>query len=165
MVQRLPLRTRTTGKNRLWDLRPVTLYIAIIISGLVSGSVYALGGMGLVLTFKTSGIFNFAQGSQAAAGAYLMYEFWNRLGWPWPAALLTSLLVAGVVGGLLLERLAAALATVPTAARVVASVGLLLMIQGILVVIYGNATIPVPHFLPQHRLHLPGVYITVEELI
>ena len=40
-----------------------------MILGITAGSVYGLTGTGLVLTYKTSGIFNFAQGAVATTGA------------------------------------------------------------------------------------------------
>ena len=50
-----------------------------IIIGLFSGSVYALSSMGLVLTYKTSGIFNFAYGGVAM---FCGFAFWQlRDGW------------------------------------------------------------------------------------
>ena len=50
---------------------------------------------------------------------------------PWPVAGLLALLLAGVVAGLLLERGAYVLASVSVAARVTATVGLLVLIQGV----------------------------------
>ena len=38
-------------------------YLPFIIIGISTGSIYGLTGTGLVLTYKTSGIFNFAHGS------------------------------------------------------------------------------------------------------
>ena len=40
--------------------------LPFIVVGIVTGAVYGLTATGLVLTYKTSGIFNFAQGSIAA---------------------------------------------------------------------------------------------------
>jgi branched-subunit amino acid ABC-type transport system permease component len=45
--------------------------LTFAIIGLATGSVYALAGLGLVLTDKTSGIFNFAHGALAAVSAYV----------------------------------------------------------------------------------------------
>ena len=47
--------------------------LPFIIVGLVTGSVYGLAGVGLVLTYKTSGIFNLAYGALATVAAYLFY--------------------------------------------------------------------------------------------
>ena len=62
------------------DLLP---YIMI---GITTGSIYSLAAVGLVLTFKTSGIFNFAHGAQAAVAAYVFFEFYSATTSPgrWP---------------------------------------------------------------------------------
>jgi len=105
-------------------------WLPFIVAGVTNGSIYGLAAVGLVLTYKTSGIFNFAHGSQAALGAYLMFEFRDRMGMAWPLAMVLALLLAGVVAGLLLERGAHVLASCSVAARVTATVGLLVFIQG-----------------------------------
>src|SRR5882672_7817256 len=130
--------------------------------GVSSGSIYALAAMGLVLTFKTSGIFNFAHGAQAAMAAYLMFELRERMGWPWPVAAVVTLLLAGVGVGLLLERLARGLSTASSAARVAATVGLLLGIQGMLVAIFGASAQPMRYFLPTKLWAVGGVSIRYE---
>jgi branched-subunit amino acid ABC-type transport system permease component len=139
--------------------------LPFVVAGLASGSVYATAGMGLVLTYKTSGIFNFAHGAQAAVGAYVMWDLWQEHGLPWPVAALGALLLAGVVGGLVLERVAYALADKPTATRVVATVGMAISIQGLLVIRYGSATIPMRSFLPTSTVSVAGVNVRYEQII
>src|SRR6185312_6359031 len=116
----------------------------------------------LVLTNKTSGVFNFAHGTQAAAGAFVMWELWKVQGWPWPVAALAALLLAGILGGLLLERVAFALADKPTANRVVATVGILVALQGLIMLRYGAATIQMPSFLPLSTFRLGGVRVSYQ---
>src|SRR5438067_1882880 len=140
-------------------------YLPFLVVGITAGSVYGLAAVGLVLTYKTSGIFNFAHGAQAALAAYLMFEFHERMGMPWPLAMLGSLLLAGVVAGLLLERVACGLASVGTAARVAATVGLLVAIQGSLVVAFGSASIGMRIYLPTGIVKLPGVNVRLDQLI
>ena len=120
-------------------------FLNYFVPGISDGSVYALCALGMVLTYKTSGVFNFAYGAHAAVGAYVFYEFHDLPSrpwlkhilpsalqgpYPWPVAFLLGLLIVGVLGGLLLERLAALLAAAPTVMIVVATVGLLVMLQG-----------------------------------
>src|SRR5437764_2125557 len=140
-------------------------YLPFLVIGIAAGSVYGLAAVGLVLTYKTSGIFNFAHGAQAALAAYLMFEFHERMAMPWPLAMLGSLLLAGVVAGLLLERVACGLASVGTAARVAATVGLLVAIQGSLVVAFGSASIGMRIYLPTGIVKLPGVNVRLDQLI
>ena len=59
-----------------------------VIAGLTTGSLYGLAAMGLVLTYKTSGIFNFAHGAIAAGAAYVFYELNTRNDVSWPIAAL-----------------------------------------------------------------------------
>lgn len=63
--------------------------------GLVVGAIYAIAASGLVMTYTTSGIFNFAHGAQAMIGAFMYYQLEVGYGLPtW----LSLLLVLGVLG-------------------------------------------------------------------
>ena len=61
-------------------------FLTFVIVGLTTGSVYGLAAVGLVLTYTTSGIFNFAQGSIGAMAVYVFYWLHVDLGMPWPYA-------------------------------------------------------------------------------
>ena len=103
-------------------------FLPFIVIGLASGAVYGLAGMGLVLTFKTSGILNFGYGAVAALDVYAFYFLNNGHGMPWPIAALICLLVVAPVLGLLLELLARLLANASETVKVVATVGLILIV-------------------------------------
>ena len=73
-------------------------------SGLLRGSVYALVALGIVLVYRASGVFNFAQaefGTTGLFGAYAALEMW---GWSYPQAFAFGMLVA-ITMGMLTERL------------------------------------------------------------
>jgi ABC-type branched-subunit amino acid transport system permease subunit len=143
----------------------VRQWLPFIVVGITSGSIYALAAMGLVLTFKTSGIFNFGHGAQAAMAAYVMFELRERNGLPWPVAGLLTLLLAGVLAGLVMELAAKALAEAPPAARVGATVGLLVGIQGGLFAVFGSKRVQMRFFLPTHLVRFADVNIRVEQII
>jgi ABC-type branched-subunit amino acid transport system permease subunit len=69
------------------------------------------------------------------------------------------------MAGLLLERVAYGLASVGTAARVAATVGLLVAIQGGLVVAFGSASLAMKIYLPSGIVELPGVNVRMDQLI
>ncbi|MCK0091973.1 ABC transporter permease [Rhodococcus sp. F64268] len=77
-------------------------FLTFTVLGLVLGSVYAIAASGLVLTYNTSGIFNFAHGAQAMLGAFAYWQF--KVGWglPTPVALLIVLGLLGPLMGLFL---------------------------------------------------------------
>lgn len=55
-----------------------------LVSGLSVGALYALGGVGLVLLNRATGVLNFAYGAIGAAGAMTA---WQLLEWKWPEPL------------------------------------------------------------------------------
>ena len=140
-------------------------YLPFLVLGITTGSIYALAAVGLVLTFKTSGVFNFAHGAQAAVAAYVFYEFYERMGVAWPLAGGLTLVLVGVGGGLILERLAAGLAGAPLTARVAATIGLLVGTQGLLEKIFGGEALIVRFFLPTKPIDLPGFVIREDQII
>ena len=74
-------------------------------SGLVTGAIYWIMASGLVLTYTTSGIFNFAHGAVAFATAYLYYQLNTGLGVPIVPALIIAVFVFAPLLGLLLDRI------------------------------------------------------------
>lgn len=136
-----------------------------LVAGIATGSVYGIAAMGLVLTYKTSGVFNFAHGALGAASAYFFYELHIKHGVPWPIALTIVLGVFGVGAGLLLERLGRRLAQVPSAMRIVATVGLLLIVQGLAQARYGPSAIAVDQFLPDRLYRIGGVNISADQIV
>jgi branched-chain amino acid transport system permease protein len=83
-------------------LTAVDLEQALVI-GVITGSGYGLVALGLVLIYKSSGVFNFAQGEFGTVAVYAMWlATVNRV--PYMVAMIVGLLAA-VVMGLLTERL------------------------------------------------------------
>ncbi|MDX2676711.1 branched-chain amino acid ABC transporter permease [Streptomyces sp. NY05-11A] len=83
----------------------MTTFLTFTAYGLVVGAIYAIAASGLVLTYNTSGIFNFAHGAQAMIGAFTYYQL--NVVWALPTWLALAL-VLGVLGpgtGLLLHAL------------------------------------------------------------
>jgi branched-subunit amino acid ABC-type transport system permease component len=143
----------------------VTDFFPFIIAGLVAGSVYGLAATGLVLSYRTSGIFNFAHGAIAAVGAYLFFQLRQEWGIPWPIAGLIVLVVAGIVIGYAFERLARALDGTSTAAKVVATIGVLIAVQGLLSAMYGPAARDSRTFLPTRVFSIGGVNVGLDQII
>jgi branched-subunit amino acid ABC-type transport system permease component len=142
----------------------MTDYLPFIVVGVTAGSLYGLAGMGLVLTYKTSGIFNFAHGAIAAAGAFVFYELHVEHHVAWPIAMLNALVLVGVIGGLLMERFAAALANVRPVLSIAGTIGLLLLVQGLLNWRYGFETRQFNAFLPTGGPTISGVLVQWQQV-
>ena len=137
-----------------------------IVVGLTSGAVYALAGLGLVLTYKTSGVFNFAQGALATVSAYVFYALYVLNGWSWVTAALVAILVVGPLMGLILEVLARRIQIASLALQVASTVGLLLVIEAGIELIYGTQqTRTVPIFLGTGNVRLLGTNVQIDQIV
>ena len=132
--------------------------LPFIVVGVVSGSVYGLTATGLVLTYKTSGIFNFAQGSIAALAAFVFYFLNVQLGWPWPLTVAVCLLVLGPGMGLALERLALLLADVSDTLKIASTIGIILIVLSLGQIWFPN-TPTFPSYLPTETYRFFGVNV------
>ncbi|WP_332880747.1 branched-chain amino acid ABC transporter permease/ATP-binding protein [Streptomyces sp. NBC_00564] len=122
--------------------------LPFVIIGIASGSVYGLAATGLVLTYKTSGILNFGHGAVATTAAYAFYTLHVNHGVPWGWAAFVSVGVQGPALGLLLELMARRLADARTVHKVVATVGLILAVQGFFTAKFGSQSQTFPNYLP-----------------
>jgi len=140
--------------------------LPFVILGITAGSVYGLTGTGLVLTYKTAGIFNFAQGAVATTGAYAFYILHDDvLHLP---AVLTALICVFVIGPLLglgLETMARRLADASATMKVVATIGLVLVVQGFFSATFGTLARTFPAWLPQHTVKVGGVFVGEDQMI
>jgi ABC-type branched-subunit amino acid transport system ATPase component/branched-subunit amino acid ABC-type transport system permease component len=120
-----------------------------VVSGVTTGAVYGLAGTGLVVTYKTSGIFNFGHGAMATAAAYVFYWMYVDHHVDWKVAAFLAVFVLGPLMGLLMERIAKRLTPQRTAWKIVGTVGLILFVQGLGTIKYGPDSRPVPQYLPK----------------
>ncbi|MGW6389174.1 ABC transporter permease subunit [Streptomyces sp. NPDC055103] len=133
--------------------------LAFVLSGLVSGALYALLATGLVLSYSASGLFNFAHGATAYLCALAFYELHSGFGWPAvPTALLLVCVVAPALGWGLDRLMFRKLARVGETAQIVATIGLLVALPaaGLWVVeLLERAGAPVQP--AENQFGLPGV--------
>ena len=71
-------------------------FVEVLVSGLMSGVMYALVALGFVLIFKASGVFNFAQGAMVLFAALTFVGLWELGVNPWLALILSALTMIGV---------------------------------------------------------------------
>ena len=110
-----------------------------IVTGLVVGSVYAIATLGLVLTYSSTRIFDFAHGSIAFFLGITFYELVVDRGWNAKVAgLFTIFVVSPLLGFFLWAVLFRRLADTPPYVRLVSTIGLFVAVPAITRVVYGN---------------------------
>ncbi|MBL7489435.1 ATP-binding cassette domain-containing protein [Frankia sp. AgB1.9] len=110
----------------------MTEFFNLVVAGLVTGALYAILASGLTLSYQTSGVFNFGQGGVAFSTAYLFFQLNTGEHLPIvPSAIISVLLFAPLLGWLLHLVLFNPLREASIAARMVASLGLLIALPSL----------------------------------
>ena len=78
--------------------------LTFTVVGVVTGAIYAVAASGLVVTYTTSGIFNFAHGAIGMFGAFAYWELRVNQHLPAPVALFLVLVIGAPLVGAVLER-------------------------------------------------------------
>jgi ABC-type branched-subunit amino acid transport system ATPase component/branched-subunit amino acid ABC-type transport system permease component len=140
--------------------------LPFVIAGITTGAIYGLAGSGLVITYKTSGIFNFAHGAIAAAAAYLFYWLTATDGMNWVIAFVICVPVLSVILGLLLEIGTRSLARKPIAMQIVGTVGIVLLVEALSTIKFGPDALTLQQYLPggNGTFRFLGVNITWAQL-
>ncbi len=142
-----------------WSLVPQQL-----VTGILNGGVIGLVALGVVLIFKSSEVFNFAQGHIVMLGAFLTWWFAGAhedgsqiFNLPLPLATLAAMAVAFLLG-LLIERLALRPMTgQPLLAIILMTLGLSQLLEGLTTLTFGvqpRSNFPAP-FPPTETLKIP----------
>jgi branched-chain amino acid transport system permease protein len=110
--------------------KPFAITGMFIASGLAVGSLYALGGIGMVVLFRATGVLNFSSGAAGAAGAMLAWQMAQWGAWP-PVVWLTCIVTAVVLTLGYGRYIAPLLAWRDTVVKAVATLGFALIILGL----------------------------------
>lgn len=130
-----------------------------IILGIFSGASYALASMGIVLTYKTSGIFNFAYGGIAMFLSYVFWQFRDQWGLSQWISLPLILLVVAPVMGLILEAIFRPLAAAAVEVQIVVALGILAFLITLVPIIFGQTFHPLPTVFSHGRFRVDGVLV------
>ena len=114
--------------------------IDIIFSGLSMGSIYALVALGFVLIFKSTGIFNFAQGELCMVGAFVCYYFATLLNIPYLISFLLAIALGAVLGALIDALIFRRLVGEPVYSTIMVTIGLASILVALTGLIWGHDT-------------------------
>ncbi|WP_433297951.1 branched-chain amino acid ABC transporter permease [Actinoplanes sp. CA-030573] len=131
-------------------------FLYLTFDGLSRGAVYAAFALALVLIWRAARIVNFAQGAMAVATAYAGYSVTNATGSYWLGFAVA--IVSGLVLGAVVERVVMRFVDHSSPLNgVVVALGLVLIIQGVLGMIYGNEFRPAATPFSRDAFQIGGV--------
>lgn len=143
----------------------VLLIAELAINGVFVGLMYALVAAGIVLIYKTSGIANLAQGALAMMGAYVTWAIATLIGLPmWVSVPLAFLTMFGA--GMALERFALrTMVGQPIIMVIMLTLGLEIMLRGILPGFFGSAVKRLDIGIPPTPLFVGDLFLNKSTLI
>ena len=146
------------------------IFLSYTVVGIVAGCVYALIATGLVVTYNTTGIFNFAHGAIAMVGAYTYWQFQDDFqGWGINPviSLILVLFVLAPLFGLIVERvLMRPLQGASVDLTLVVTLGLLLFLVGVAQIAWDpNVTRNLPSFFNGSGFRIGYVQVTYHEVV
>ena len=135
-----------------------------VVSGLASGGIYASLALALVLIYRATQVVNFAQGEMAMFTTFIAWELIVARGWPYWLGFAATLAIA-FAGGVAIERIVIRpLENAPVLAVVIATIGLLLALNGAAFWQWGGETRDFPSAFSTRTVDVGGVAVSIQDV-
>ncbi len=141
------------------------LTLQFLVTGILTGGIYALVAVSIVLIYKATRIFNFAVGEMLALGGYFCYSLvvWGNL--PLWVSLPGALLMAVIVGALVERLVLRPLLSQPLLTIIMATLALSVLLKGIMLMIWTGYDVGFPKNLLPGKTVLVGMIAMSHELL
>jgi branched-chain amino acid transport system permease protein len=138
-----------------------------LLSGLTTGAVYALVGIGYNIVFIGAGIINFSQAQLIMVGSFLAYAVSTKAGTPlWLTTVICGIAVA--ILAVVVERVAVRPLWSRTGTRdaeLVTTLGVALALDGAVALIWGTDPVQLPFLQSPDRVVIGGAGIYLYQLV
>ncbi|MBB3181414.1 branched-chain amino acid ABC transporter permease [Variovorax sp. Sphag1AA] len=140
-------------------------FLGLVWAGIVSGCLYAMGAIGIVLIYKSSMVVNFAHGNLAGLAAFLVFGFTGGIlgNMAWGAAVMLSLAIM-VAAMAVAYLLIAPLVFKSDLTSTIATLGVGLVTQGITQLVFGSNVVSLELPLPAWRIDVGTIRISSYDL-
>jgi branched-chain amino acid transport system permease protein len=141
------------------------LTLQFIVNGLLTGSIYSLIAVSIVLVYKSTRIFNFSIGELLTLGGYFCYSFvvWGKL--PLWMSLLGALVMAVIVGALVERIILRPLLGQPLLTIIMATLALSALLRGLMLMIWTGYDQAFPRDLLPGKTMMVGPVAIAPELL
>ena len=135
-------------------------FVQYLVGGVMQGAIFALVALGFSLVYRVTGVINLSQGAFCVVGALVAYTMQVQWGWPAAAAVLGAVFATAGGGAVL-----GAAAFVPGLSRLsnsnmlMLTAGLLTLLEGLVLVVWGSQPYALPAFSGERPLALGGVLV------
>lgn len=142
----------------------MTDFFQLVISGMATGSIYALAALGFTLLWQASGTINFATGEFVMLPAFSMLAF-HSLGLPLLVSFFLTLIVATLVLGWGFKRaIVDPMRKYGVMPLVVATIGLAMMMRSGVQISFGAQALPFENIFGYEVFSIAGVHVSASDL-
>ena len=135
-----------------------------VVSGLASGGVYGSLALAIVLIHRATGVINFAQGEMATFSTYIAWTLTTNHGFSYWPAFAVTLLVSFAGGFGIHQAVIRPVERGPQIRVVIITIGLLLILNGLMTWIWSGEVRSVPSPFPTRTFDVGGVAISVQDI-
>lgn len=137
----------------------MTDFLTFLVNGVLIGLLYSLIALTFIIIYRSSKVFNFAQGELIVLAAFLIWTFGQW--WPeHPVLVVLAATISVTAVGLVIERLVIRpLIGADVFAFVMVTIGLLLFLQGVMLVIWGPEIHLFPEIIPLAGVKIGSVVV------
>jgi branched-chain amino acid transport system permease protein len=114
-----------------WGAKDFNQFVNFTVIGIAAGAVYAIAAGGLVLTYATTGVFNFAHGAVGMLSAYIFFSLTQQAGLPTLLGLVVVLAVVAPLMGLAIELVMRRFKDASVTTTIVVTIALLVLLIGV----------------------------------
>lgn len=143
------------------------MFSQLLINGFIAGAIYALVASGFALIYSTCKFVHFAHGSTVAVASYILYSLFSQLGLNFWLAIILTVIFAGVFGWLINKIIYQNLRKrkVSNVILLIASVGLLILIESLILLIFGADVKTIGFIKIAKGLEFLGAIITPLQIV
>lgn len=138
----------------------MTIFLQLVVTGIVVGMIYALAALGFVLIYKASRVINMAQGYFVAVGAFGALAIAQVTHIPFVLAVIASLAGSFLLGILVERLLLRPLIGEPVIAVIMVTIGLAAVLRGAILLFWGAGNFGFPQLLPESPLSLGPLIVS-----
>jgi branched-chain amino acid transport system permease protein len=137
-------------------------FLQQVVSGLASGGIYASLALALVLIYRATQVINFAQGEMAMFTTFVAWSLLERM--PYAPAFALTLVLAFLGGAALQLVFIRPLRNAPVLTTVIVTIGLLIGLNGLARVIWGNEPRVLDSPFSTDPIRIGGVAFSIQDL-
>lgn len=131
-----------------------TEILQFALSGLTTGSIYALIALGFAVMLNATSLLNFAQGQFVMLGGMTVAVLAARLGWPTSAAIVATVAIVAGLNGLCERIFVVGARRADRISKELVTLGVGIIIESVVLLMWGADAVSLPYFSRQPSINV-----------